>query len=162
MFGDILKRQSLTNKRFGQDASRASIVYKQDDMPTTPELGFLLTANKALQDSITRQWSFIDITNAFFMPKSLNFLYQTVHVGGRILNVPAGLNKTVVSIVDPEYKLVIAQELSGQLTQGDVDFAARFNLVKFEKLGRYHLKVIHNGVPLKDDDKFYFQVQKLL
>ncbi|HEV2403379.1 MAG TPA: hypothetical protein VGS08_04210 [Candidatus Saccharimonadales bacterium] len=126
-----------------------------------PILNYLVVAGRTLQDSATNRWSYIDLFDTILIPEGADTATQSFVVAGRLDNVTAGPSQTQVTITAPDDELAASIELSGQLEAGSVNMNAIFELIKFEKAGRYHLHVTYNGKQLDDDSRFYFDVKKL-
>lgn len=125
-----------------------------------PTLAYLFLCADAIQDSFSSKWTYVNCFDLFIITKGLEFSIQNFRVGGRINNVPNGTIGTEIKIVDKDEKVLATSMLSGELVEGDVQFAAIFNLVKFDKPGRYYLRTYFGGKKLVDGNKYYFNVIK--
>ncbi len=124
------------------------------------KLSYLIATNKVIRDETTKMPTYVDIFTAIQLPSDSDFIYQSLTVAGRLLGVSGGDIKAISTIFDPDKVAISSVELIGTVQQGDTYITATYNPIKFEKLGRYFLKLSVNGEDLQDDDKFYFDVIK--
>lgn len=146
--GKIKESQIHANVRYG------------DDKFMSPALAYLFLCADAIQDKTTFKWTFINCFDLFIISTGLEFTIQNFRVAGKLNNVPAGTTNTEIRIVDKKEKIIATSVLSGLLEQGDVQFAAVFNLVKFDKPGRYFFRTYFGGKKLADGNRYYFDVIK--
>jgi hypothetical protein len=151
--------QFLTNKGTIMPSQRINL--HRDTMPTqNPAISFLIFAGSAIKDAYTGKWSYINVFDEIVIPSNLEFFYQSFYIGGRINHVPAGDSTTEIQLLDPNGSIFASQKLTGTLVAGDVGFAADFDLVKFEILGKYKVNLIFNGHALSTSSKTYVTVSK--
>lgn len=153
-----MMNQLLTNiTRFSEN----QVTFNTGDNNNMTTLSYLIPVGKIIQDKITGKFSFIDIFDTFTIPPNLNFLYQSFFIAGKISDIKAGKHKIDISIVDPEEKEFATIHFPERdVVHGDVPLTAFFNIVKFEKIGRYHIKAFVDDEELKGHSKFYFDVKK--
>jgi hypothetical protein len=151
--------QFFTNK--GTIVPSQRINLHGNTMPTqNPAISFLIFAGSAIKDVYTGKWSYINVFDEIVIPSNLEFFYQSFCIGGRINHVSAGDSTTEIQLLDPNGNIFASQELTGTLVTGDVGFAANFDLVKFEILGKYKVNLIFNGHVLPTSNKTYIAVSK--
>lgn len=139
----------------------SNITYMDKSKVANPKLSYLIPVFNALQDISTRAWSLNNIFDVLVIPKELEVFLFSFQVFGRIDDIPDGVNTTEFKLIYQDKSVVATCEpLTGELVRGFVKFSAHFRLVKFQKPGKYHFEVTHNGVNLKGTDKFYFTVIK--
>ncbi len=125
------------------------------------QVSYLLTTGRVVKDEYKGGlYSYIDIFESILIPKNQNFWIQSFVVAGKIYTSKNGLLNIEVSILDPENIEFKTNKLSGTFVVGDIEVTTAFNLMKFEKLGRYLIKIKVDGELLEDNDKFYLEVVK--
>jgi hypothetical protein len=124
------------------------------------KLMFLITTSKVIKDQYTGLMSYIDVFSSLTIPKDSSSIANSFVVMGRITNNESKIFNGEIRILDSNRKLIANSVLSGQVEPGDVDLTGRFDLIKFENVGRYYLRLVINGEEIKDDDNFYFDVLK--
>lgn len=124
------------------------------------ELSYLIAANKVIRDEHTKNPTFVDVFTVLQIPPNVSAIFPTVTIAGRLLGVGGGLLSILVKIVDSEGKIVAIQPLSGILVPGDAYITALFPPVKFDRVGRYFLKVAIDGKDIEDNGRFYIDVIK--
>jgi hypothetical protein len=122
-------------------------------------ISYLLTADSVIKDEYTKKTSCLGIFEILnIAPGETKLLYAFVVVG-KILLVEAGTVKIIVSILNPQGGLFKTSELNGNVNIGDLDVFAFFPFTEFTERGRYLIKISLNGIELKDEGKFYFDVK---
>lgn len=125
------------------------------------EIAFLFACGNIIQDSGTKKFTYIDVFTAFVISKEVEFIYQNFWVAGRILNIDQGENKIEVKFIDATGEREYGAAFVGGISKTqDTDFAARFDLVKLDRAGKFYLRTFLNGKQLNDGNRFYLEVRK--
>lgn len=124
-----------------------------------PVIAYIFTATNAIRDSSSGKLSFIDLFDLIKIQKSVGFYYSNMFAGIRINNVKAGHNVTELQLLLPSDSSIFSSStVSGDVKAGDIEASVSFPIMKFEMSGRYYFKLIHNGIVLDDDKKYYVDV----
>ena len=124
------------------------------------EIAYLVPANRIIKDEATSKFSYIDVFANIVIPRDTVITPQFFAVGGRILDVPAGETTIQLRIVHENGTEITTANLNGPVQAGDLDIAAYVGPVPTEIPGKYFFRIIYNGVPLDDDNKYYYVVTR--
>lgn len=125
-----------------------------------PNLSYLITTLLAIKDEVSHNYTLASIIDFIHIPKSFDSYVLSFAVFGRLENLAEGPNATTVNIIHEDGVQLATSTLNGTLRPGPLEFTAAFNYVRFEKTGRYHFQVIHNGSEIPGGEKYYFRVMK--
>jgi len=125
-----------------------------------PQLAYLLPALRLIQDAPTAKWSYIDIFWTITIPSNIEFTIVDMNIAGKMNNLPGGETTMEVHIIAPDGDVFAKSSLTGSVEQGDSDITAYFSNLRFDRPGRYSMRVLYSNKVYKDDGKFYFDVKK--
>lgn len=132
--------------------------YRKENMPA--KLMYMFCCGRVLTDQQTLLPSYIDVFHNIVIPKNDNFWIQTFFIAGGIYNEKEGMVIAEVSFIDPLGLRSKPTIMEAKLLPGYVPFNAQFLSVKFDKFGRYYLKIKFQGEELELENKYYFDVVK--
>lgn len=126
------------------------------------EIAYLLPALRVMKDEVSKKYSFIDVFSVINIPKDQEMIPQFFFIGGRILGATTNESAEIdVRVVHENGTLELARAvLRGPVKDGDVDIAAYFGPTLVSVPGKYYFRVIYDGTPLEDNNKYFFTVVK--
>jgi hypothetical protein len=151
--------QILTNM---DTASRFRSLDYVEEMPTKPQLVYALIAQSAILAAGTNNWSYINVfTDIVLMAGQPN--YFSFAVAARISGVPIkpDVVATIKLFKEGEEEAFQTLDLPGVIVTSDINVVGQFNAVKITQQGKYLIKILINGIPLDDGDKYFFTVKSL-
>ena len=126
----------------------------------SPLLSYLLVCGRVIRDEyIGGLFTYLDIFEVVLIPKGQTSTVRSFVVVGKLNAAKSGLLNIEVKIIDPDKNEFAKSVIVGPAAMGDTEIAARFDLLTFQKTGRYTLQVTVDGTPLEDGGRYYFEVK---
>lgn len=127
---------------------------------TGPSISYVIPADKALKDTVSGQYSLIDVFDSVVLkgerPTVISFC-----LAGRLNDVKSGEHVMPVRIFDPEGEMFAEVTLKGKNdNEGEVQFVAQFPLLTFSAPGKYVFEVELDGTQLENPGNFYITARK--